>query len=595
MTEMYRSEYPRPQFVREAWFNLNGEWEFEFDDRRIGLKEKWQQGNAAFSRTIQVPFAFQSSLSGIGDPAFHDCVWYRRRLSIPEPWHGKRVLLHFGAVDYMAAVWVNGEQVAVHEGGHTPFYADITDALSPTGDNVLVVRAEDFSENLSLPRGKQYWQPESHGIFYTRTTGIWQTVWMEAVYPTYLEKVQLTPDVDRGAVEIRAFVKGHTRETELRLQVRVSFKGSMICEDTYSLKEAEETRTVVLQDYRKRGFQHFRRCHLWTPETPHLYDIQFKLLVDGQPADETSSYFGMRKITIEDGIVRLNNRVCYMRLVLDQGYYPDGNLTPPSDEAIRKDVELTKAMGFNGARKHQKIEDPRYLYWCDRLGLLVWGEAANAYLYSKEYVRRFMKEWEEAIDRDYNHPCIVAWVPLNESWGVPDVKDDAVQQQHSLALYHLTKSLDDTRLVVSNDGWEHMRTDLLTLHDYEPSQEVLETRYSTVDKAVNAIRKHNKPSFVGGMKYEGQPIMVSEFGGISFKKSDRAGWGYSGAENEEEFLEKLKAVVGPMLTSPVVQGFCYTQLTDVEQEINGLLTYERVPKVPVERVREIVEGKRVPL
>ncbi|MCS7462825.1 glycoside hydrolase family 2 [Paenibacillus doosanensis] len=584
-----RTEHPRPQFIRSDWAHLNGQWEFEFDDERIGRKQKWHLGAAAFSRTIQVPFSFESKLSGIGEPGFHDTVWYRRTFQVPAEWTGRRVLLHFGAVDYRANVWVNGEHAAVHEGGHTPFSADITDSLHPDGTNTVVVLAEDYSRNLSLPRGKQYWEPKSKGIFYTRTTGIWQTVWMEAVDAVHLAQVRMTPDIDNGLLQIRPIVAGHNVQDDLKLKVEISFKGEPVAEDVYSLKEAEETRSLVLPHY-----QGFRRCHLWTPETPNLYDIKFTLLKNERPVDEVTSYFGMRKISVENGKLMLNNRFYYMRLVLDQGYFPDGNLTPPSDEAIRRDVELTKEMGFNGARKHQKMEDPRYHYWCDRLGLLVWGEAANAYQYSEPYVRRFTREWQEAIERDYNHPCIVAWVPLNESWGVWNIKDNESQQQHALAMYHLTRSLDRTRLVVSNDGWEHMKTDLCTIHDYEPSRQVLEERYSTAESAVNGVRNHSKRTFAGGMAYEGQPILVSEFGGISFKKSEWEGWGYSGANSDEDFVGKLKAVVEPMLASPVVQGFCYTQLTDVEQEINGLLTYDRKPKVPLEQMRDIIAGKLSP-
>jgi beta-galactosidase/beta-glucuronidase len=554
----------------------------------VGRKEKWHLGGTALSGKIQVPFTFESKLSGIGEPGFHDTVWYRRTFHVPDDWAGKRIHLHFGAVDYLASVWVNGELAATHEGGHTPFSTDITDALQP-GDNILVVKAEDFSLNLSLPRGKQYWQPKSHGIFYTRTTGIWQSVWMEAVDETHLTKVRMTPDIDKGELEIRTYVNGYSKDDSLALNVEVSFKGTPVMEDVYGLKAQEEVRTVVMQHYNG-----FRRCHLWTPENPELYDIKFTLTKNGRIVDEVTSYFGMRKISVENGRLMLNNRFYYMRLVLDQGYFPDGNLTPPSDDAIKKDVELMKEMGFNGARKHQKLEDPRYHYWCDKLGLLVWSEAANAYQYSFEYVRRFTKEWQESIDRDYNHPCIVAWVPLNESWGVWDIKENEYQQQHALAMYHLTRSLDKSRLVVSNDGWEHMRTDLLTIHDYEASQEVLEERYRSAENAIESIKAHSKRCFAGGMQYEGQPILVSEFGGISFKKSEWEGWGYSGAENDEDFLAKLKAVVDPMLTSPVIQGFCYTQLTDVEQEINGLVTYDRTPKVPLEQIRSIIAGKIAP-
>jgi beta-galactosidase/beta-glucuronidase len=327
----------------------------------------------------------------------------------------------------------------------------------------------------------------------------------------------------------------------------------------------------------------------WTPEKPNLFDVSFELWNADEVVDRVQSYFGLRKISVEEGNVCLNNRPYYMKLVLDQGYFPDGIMTPPSDDAFKQDVELTKAMGFNGARKHQKVEDPRYLYWCDRLGLLVWAEMANAIAYSEEYVRRISLEWQEVMDRDYNHPCIVAWVPLNESWGVPNLLFDKHQQQHALSMYHLTKSLDTTRLVIPNDGWEHVITDICTIHDYESRKEVLEKRYSSLE--VIGAKPAGRWIHVPGFPYQGAPIQVTEYGGISFQKSDSQGWGYSSAENEEDFMERYMAVTHPLLESPVVQGFCYTQLTDVEQEINGLLTYDRKPKIPLEVIKQINEGK----
>ncbi|SDS04374.1 Glycosyl hydrolases family 2 [Paenibacillaceae bacterium GAS479] len=584
-----RMEYPRPQFTRQQWLCLNGEWAFAFDDANVGEGEGWyrdRQSGSPFDRSIQVPFTFQSKLSGIEDPGFHDVVWYQRSFEIPANWQGKETILHFGAVDYCAKVWVNGQLAAVHEGGHTPFSAGIGSLLQE-GVNTLVVRAEDFSRDLTLPRGKQYWLEKSASIFYTRTTGIWQSVWLEPVSAVYLKKVAFTPDIDRNEIRLRTFVDGLDQGKECQLQVSISFRGTVISDDVYTVKHGEESRVVGLKDFADHGLG-----RLWSPEHPNLYDVTFKVIQNAQNLDEVSSYFGMRKVSVEDGKLCLNNRPYYQRLVLDQGYFPEGVLTAPSDEAMKQDVELTKAMGFNGVRKHQKTEDPRFLYWCDQLGLLVWGEAANAYEYSEEYVRRFTKEWMDIIERDYNHPCIVTWVPLNESWGIPNVQNDKRQQQHGLAMYHLTKSLDETRLVVYNDGWEQMTTDLLTIHDYESKQKVLESRYATMETALSAMPA-NRRIFVGGASYQGQPMLISEFGGIAFKKSDWDGWGYSGADNEEDFLRKLAAVVNPMFTSPVVQGFCYTQLTDVEQEINGLLTYDRQPKAPLEKIRKIMTGHEV--
>ncbi|OME01486.1 glycoside hydrolase family 2 [Paenibacillus odorifer] len=582
-TSVPRPEYPRPQFARKDWLSLNGEWDFTFDDEDVGEEEQWYRTDTKglFSRVIQVPFAFQSKLSGIEDPSFHDVVWYRRTFEVPEGWNGKRIVLHFGAVDYLAKVWVNGQLVAVHEGGHTPFQVDITPSLLK-GRNTIILRAEDFSRDVTLPRGKQYWLEQSAAIFYTRTTGIWQSVWLEPLSAVHLSKTMMTPDIDRNEIRLRTFLQGFKSADPLKLRITVSYDSEVIAEDQYMVMNAEQLRTIGLGDFADHGLG-----RLWSPEHPNLYDIQFQLLRNEEVIDEVASYFGMRKVSIENGKLCLNNRPYFQRLVLDQGYFPDGILTAPTDEELKRDAQLTKEMGFNGVRKHQKTEDPRFLYWCDKLGLLVWSEAANAYEYSEEYVRRFTKEWQEIIERDYNHPCIVTWVPLNESWGVPNVQIDTRQQQHGLAMYHLTKSLDEMRPVVYNDGWEHMTTDLVTIHDYESHQAVLEERYATAESSVNAMPA-NRKIFVGGASYQGQPILVSEFGGIAFKKSEWEGWGYSGAENEEDFLMKLKAVVDPMFTSPVIQGYCYTQLTDVEQEINGLLTYDRQPKAPLEAIRNIM-------
>ncbi|AZK49007.1 glycoside hydrolase family 2 protein [Paenibacillus lentus] len=582
-----REEYPRPQYVRADWLNLNGEWEFSFDDDRIGEREKWYRKEFAtpYPHSITVPFVFQSKLSGIGNPEFHDVIWYRRSFDLPEAWSGKRIILHFGAVDYLAKVWVNGELAVVHEGGHTPFQADITNFLV-TGSQTITVCVEDFSRDITLPRGKQYWLENSASIFYTRTTGIWQTVWLEPVEQVHLERVAMTPDIDRNEIQVHTFIEGLPGETELELEVTVSFQGEQIACDRYKVLRPEEHRSIHLHDFAEHGLG-----RLWSPEHPNLYDITFKLVGGDRVLDEVDSYFGMRKVSIENGKLCLNNRPYYQRLVLDQGYFEEGILTAPSDEDLKRDVELAKEMGFNGLRKHQKMEDPRFLYWCDKIGMLVWGEAANAYAYSENYVRQFTSEWQEIIQRDYNHPCIITWVPLNESWGIPNVQIDAKQQQHGLAMYHLTKSIDQTRPVVYNDGWEHMTTDLVTIHDYESRREVLEARYASAESTLNAMPA-NRSIFVGGAAYTGQPILVTEFGGIAFKASEWEGWGYSGADNEEDYLKRLKDVVDPMYASPVLQGFCYTQLTDVEQEINGLLTYDRKPKAPLERIREIITGAR---
>jgi beta-galactosidase/beta-glucuronidase len=595
-----RPEYPRPQFRREDWINLNGEWTFAFDDEDAGLAAGWQNvtpgdlgsDGSPFDRNIIVPFCYQSKLSGIGETAFHDVVWYVRTFEFV-PAGRKRLLLHFGAVDYRATVWVNGVQVASHEGGHIPFSADVTDALiGETGQNVVVVRAEDPSRDVTIPRGKQYWKAESEGIFYTRTTGIWQTVWLEPVNRHRIESVRLTPDVDNATVDLEVYVEG--AEPKMSLRASVTFEGEPVLEDTVRLWSSPIERSLPLL---RRGdapdtphLSEWPGAALWSPEEPNLYDLALELLdEEGAVLDAVESYFGMRKIEVKAGKVFLNDRPLYQRLVLDQGYFPEGILTAPTDDDLRRDVELAQEMGFNGARKHQKVEDPRWLYWADTLGLLVWGEMANAYRYSPDYVRRMTTEWQEAVARDYNHPCIVAWVPMNESWGVPDLAREPAQVEHLLALYHLTRSLDETRPVVSNDGWEHALTDLCTIHDYRDADALRES-YGMPESAVKA-KPARRPVYVAGHGYRGEPILITEFGGVAFS-GDAQGWGYSTVKGTEEFLERYEALISSLLQSGPVQGFCYTQLTDVEQEINGLLTYDRKPKAPLEKIRQITARDR---
>jgi len=554
--------------------NLNGKWSFAYDDSNRGLQERWYV-HAAFDQTITVPYAYQSRLSGIAETDFHDVVWYERDFEIPASWAGRQVMIHFGAVDYYAQVWVNGVFVCQHQGGHVPFHADITHALQP-GANRVTVRVEDITTDLEQPRGKQYWERESASIFYTRTTGIWQTVWLEPVHPTHIASFRMLPDIDQAQLTIHCRLASDA--PNLTVAVRIAYEGVLVAEQRAPVESARASLNLPITP-----------LHLWSPDTPHLYDVTLQVLQGEGVIDHIVSYAGMRKIAIEDGQIMLNNQPCYMRLVLDQGYHPDGLLTFPSDEAIRRDVELTREMGFNGARKHQKVEEPRYLYWADRLGLLVWGEMANAYQYSEAAVQRITQEWQEAIARDFNHPSIVAWVPINESWGVPDLHGDVRQRHHLLALYHLIWSLDTTRMVISNDGWEHALTDLLTIHDYEGDGAVLQERYATLD-AILAARPAKRDLYVQGYSYRGEPVLVTEFGGIAYQRDAQAGWGYTVARDDDDFLRRYRAVLEAVLASPVVQGYCYTQLTDVEQEINGLLTYDRQPKVDLALLHAINTG-----
>lgn len=573
MTNLPRSEYPRPNFRRENWLCLNGEWDFSMEER-------------TFDRKITVPYACETQLSGIEDKGFHKTVWYRKTFSLPQQMQGKRILLHFGAVDYQCDVWVNGQYIRSHIGGQTSFEADITDAIAAQGENTIELKATDDYADLEMPRGKQFWELESKGIFYSRTTGIWQTVWLEAVNPLYLVKCYITPQFDDRAVRFEYQLS----QPAERLSFHISFRGSEAAALTVKPQSCKGNVTIGLD---QAGLQawNFQEELTWTPETPRLFDVTICVHDGHGETDRVESYFGMRKVSIENGRFMLNNREYYQKLVLDQGYWEPSLLTAPTDADFIKDIELTKAMGFNGVRKHQKVEDPRYLYHADRLGLLVWGEIGAAYVYSRDYAHRIYSEWLEAVDRDYNHPCIVAWTPLNESWGVQEIKVDHYEQAHCNAMLYLTKSVDTSRVVMDNDGWEHTCGDLLTIHDYSTSGEILRNHFASLD-SILALTPGGRSLFADGYSYRGQPILVTEFGGVKYApQSDLArSWGYCVENDLQNYTQKYAELTTALLESPRIQGYCYTQLTDVENEENGLLTYQREIKIPLDIIRSINEG-----
>lgn len=583
-----RNEYPRPQFVRKEWGNLNGQWDFAFDDENQGLSQKWFE-QFPEGETITVPFAFQTELSGINDPAFHDVVWYHRTFSIPENWDGKQIILHFGAVDYRSWVYINGHLVFHHEGGNTPFSVNISHLLKQDGSlDEITVRVEDPSEDVTIPRGKQYWHEKSESIFYTRTTGIWQTVWMEPIENTALHSIRWTPQIDRGDIDLEFDIEGQIGEG-LTLSVEISFKGKKIISDQMNVFEIYNKRSYNIRNrFTDRSNIHGTGWY-WSPEVPNLFDVTLTLKDGEIILDQIDSYFGMRKVSIEKGVFMLNNMPYYQKLVLDQGYFPEGLLTAPSEEALKKDIVLAKEMGFNGARKHQKVEDPRYLYWADKLGFLVWGEMANSSEYSEEAARRLATEWFEVVKRDYSHPSIIVWLPLNESWGISRVAYDKQQQAHATSMYWQTKSIDQTRPVLSNDGWEHTISDICGIHNYRSAEE-MEQAYKDVESAISATPA-NRAIYAHGFSYSGEPILITEYGGIAYKKDDTEGWGYSAVQSAEELIEEYRKVTEALFNSPVIQGFCYTQLTDVEQEINGLLTYDRQPKCDLNKIKEINDRK----
>ncbi|MBC7725389.1 MAG: glycoside hydrolase family 2 [Burkholderiaceae bacterium] len=589
--------YPRPQLLRPDWCDLAGEWAFEHDDLDAGVTERWFAETANLGQTITVPFPPESELSGIADRGFHPVVWYARSIThdeVARSGHSaarERVVLHFGAVDYRASVWIDGQFIGSHEGGQTPFSFDVTDAVAGGRPAMLVVRAEDDPHDVAQPRGKQDWLEEPHVIWYHRTTGIWQPVWLESVPAHRVDAISWMPDLASGSVDVEIDLARRPAEP-VTVKVELTFAGLTLANQTYSTTEPRSH--AVLQLAGQKNGQAFDGL-FWSPEHPRLIDAHVWLLdLDGNTLDESFSYFGLRSVGVAGGRFVLNDRPYFVRSVLEQGYWPQSHLAAPSADALRAEVQLIKDLGFNAARIHEKVEDPRFLYWADRLGLLIWGEIGSTYEFSPEAISRVTREWTDVVRRDRSHPSIVTWVPLNESWGVQQIESDAAQLSFAQSLYHLTRALDPSRPVISNDGWEHATSDILTIHDYASSADVLDARYRDVD-AVRALTEGPGPAGrrlqLVPRDVEGQAIMVTEFGGVSFAPGAPAdSWGYSTAADPADFRGRVESLVTSLRTSPILSGFCYTQLTDTLQETNGLTDANRTPKLPVAVIRAIVAG-----
>jgi len=582
--------YPRPQLLRSEWTELDGRWEFGFGDDPAGAP-----ASAVFDTTIVVPYPPESSASGIGDTGFHHVAWYRRTFGANELTAAgrtssrDRVIVHFGAVDWAADVWLNGTLLGRHEGGQSPFSFDATDSLSPTDENTLVVRAVDDPLDVSIPRGKQDWQESPHSIWYHRTTGIWQPVWLEAVATTHVAELSWASDLPSACADVElALSRNPTADTWAT--VTLAFGGHLIAEARFHL--LDRTSHLRLSLGQQRNGQQYEEL-LWSPDHPRLIDATIVIEEGGSVVDEVASYLGLRSVAAAERRFLLNDRPYYLRSVLAQNYWPESHLAAPNAEALRREVELIKELGFNSARVHQKAEDPRFLYWADRLGLLLWGETASAYEFNPRAVAALTTEWMELVRRDRSHPSIVAWVPLNESWGVQHISHDSRQQAFSRAITDLTRALDATRPVISNDGWEHTNSDIWTVHDYDADPERLAVRYGSTE-ALDELLDGFGPA---GRRMrsthgdEGQPIMLTEFGGVSYVEGAVEGsWGYSSAHNPAEFESQVAGLLRAVQSSRVLSGFCYTQLTDTGQETNGLLWADRTPKVPIDALRRAILG-----
>ena len=588
-------EYPRPQLQRQAWRSLNGTWDVYLDRDAAGISDPLAIPWAGAS--IIVPFAPETAASGIGQTDFIFAAWYRRSFQLPVTVAGERILLHFGAVDYEATIWLNGACLGAHEGGYTPFTFDITEIVRRPMDGAqvvheLVVRAVDDPHDVAKPRGKQDWQREPHSIWYPRTTGIWQTVWVETVPATYVDSLRWSSSLERWEVTLDLSIAGRQRDG-LRAHVKLTAGGKVLADDTYLVVAGELHRRIGLSD---PGIDDYRNELLWSPERPTLITADIELWAGrGERLDILTSYTALRQVGTQGNQFMLNGRPYPLRLVLDQGYWEHTGMTAPSDAALRLDVSLAKEMGFNGVRKHQKIEDPRYLYWADRLGLMVWEEMPSAYRFTTRSVRRLTRQWLDVIARDSSHPCVVAWVPFNESWGVPDLPTMPEQRHCVQALYHLTRTLDPSRPVIGNDGWESVATDILAIHDYDARPERLARRYHqdvSLPKLVEKERPGGRRLVVGANIDEANlPVMLTEFGGIAFHTSDENTWGYSRCATADALREAYETLLGAVHDIQLFAGFCYTQFSDTYQEANGLLTMARLPKIPLPAIRAATRGR----
>ncbi len=585
-----RPEHPRPQFVRGDWLNLNGTWQFELDRGDSGLERGLLDRD--LKGEITVPFCPESELSGIGETDFLEAVWYRRTLRTPAGWAGKRILLHFQAVDYDTTVWVDGTEVARHRGGFTPFTADLGGVAVPGEEFTVTVRARDPKSGPQA-RGKQAVRYANHDCNYTRTTGIWQTVWLEAVPEVHLRRPRITPDLAGSAFHLDLPLSGNRPGYRVRAVLSDAAGEVARAEARADLDLAPRLYLPVPEDRRRT----------WGPQDPHLYDVRLELLdAAGEVVDAADSYAGLRAVGIRGKAITLNGKTVFQRLVLDQGWYPDGLMTAPSEEALVRDIELSMAAGFNGARLHQKVFEERFLYHADRLGYLVWGEfgdwgceVGGSSGDNQQPDASYVGQWLEAVERDYSHPSIIGWCPLNETY---QKLHDRITQLDSVtrAMYLATKAMDTSRPVLDASGYSHRvaETDVYDSHTYEQDPETFAKQVSGLDRDEPYVNAY-PDGRAWSVPYRGQPYFVSEFGGIWWHPETaaeargddrRESWGYGDRpRDEEEFQTRFAGLTGVLLDDPDMFGYCYTQLTDVFQEQNGIYRFDRTTKLDVARVR----------
>ncbi len=572
-----RPEYPRPILERNEWLSLNGRWQFQADPNNFGLKEGWFNRDSLESE-ILVPFPIESEAPGVHNLEPDKVNWYQRTFTVPEAWQDE-INLNIGACDHRTTVFINGQQVGEHRGGYTPITINITHALV-SGDNRVTIRVADdigWTQARGRQAGTTKWP-----IDYDTVTGIWQTVWLEPLNATHL--IALHSQYNADSSELTIWFEAN-QQNSLTVQVSVLVDGECIVQQNCEMNERSESRCTLQIPEPK----------LWSPDSPYLYDLNIELLDQGHVVDSTKSYVVLREIGHNGEYFTLNREPVYLRGILDQGYFQEGWYSPLNDAAIKQDIELTLAMGFNLARKHQKIEDPRYLYWADKLGLMVWAEMPSGRVFSNELIRDLTQEWSEVIKRDRQHPCIVAWVPFNESWGVWHQIKRPEQRALVDALVHLTKAYDSSRLVIGNDGWEFSSGDMWTLHLYEGETQSLSDRLDNLIKDpqsyVTGGENDGRVGALSGAVVDGLPIILTECGGIGFVRGEQKGdeFAYGDLPTTEQALEtQFRQVAKIVNETSALKGFVWTQLTDVQQEINGVLYFNREPKLPVGTIKEIM-------
>lgn len=574
-------KYPRPLFVRKSFLDLNGKWNFYRDDKRIFEREQRYIKFPENCETINVPYCYQSELSGINDKKHYDTIYYQNEFKFDYK-NGERVIFHIDASDYKTRLYVNGRYVGEHLGGYTSFAFDITDYLIDK-KGYIVIRCDD-SYNIHQPRGKQKWKDQPFECFYQEVNGIWKSVWVEVVSYTYITFFQLIPNKE-NSVDVKISLNNFSFDGEI--EINFLFNDAIVGQQKKKICEEKFETNVKLNE-----------IHYWDTENPNLYTVIIKLIKNDVVLDEIKSYFGYRFIETKDGKILLNGKPLYMRLTLEQGYYPKGMYTFENIDEMINEVNIIKSSGFNGLRLHQKVEDDRFYFLCDMLGLITWSELPSGYDFDEEYKENVLREWQEVLYQHVNHPSILVWTPFNESWGIPGIRYSKEEQDFLVQIYDLTKKFDPTRLIVSNDGWLHCKTDLVTFHNYIQDAERLAYYIDNIKK----ICKENLPinddinkycPFANGFKYEGQPILIDEFSGIGFNiETVDKGWGYGdSAQTEKALIERYEKLVKCVTKSPDLAGWCMTQITDVYQEINGLFTFTRKPKFDIDLIRKINKGE----